>query len=84
MVMLAYIFGPLLFGWYGIFLGPMLLVLLVHFTALVLPELLAGTEILPETVGESIITGRPLDRSEGEVEGPEENEGGSDAGDATG
>ncbi|MFB6081861.1 MAG: AI-2E family transporter [Halanaeroarchaeum sp.] len=61
MVMLAYIFGPLLFGWYGIFLGPMLLVLVVHFTSLVLPELLAGTEIVPEAVGESIITGQPLD-----------------------
>ncbi|MFW5918709.1 MAG: AI-2E family transporter [Halanaeroarchaeum sp.] len=45
MVMLAYIFGPLLWGWYGLFLGPMLLVLVVHFTALVLLELVAGTEI---------------------------------------
>lgn len=57
MVMLAYIFGPLLFGWYGLFLGPMLLVLLVHFTALVLPELLAGTPIEPRAVGKSILTG---------------------------
>ncbi|MFB6125281.1 MAG: AI-2E family transporter [Halanaeroarchaeum sp.] len=70
MVMLAYIFGPLLFGWYGIFLGPMLLVLVVHFTALVLPELLAGTEIVPDAVGESIITGQPLDG--GETERPED------------
>ncbi len=50
MVMLAYIFGPLLFGWYGLFFGPMLLVLLVHFVALVLPELVAGAPIQPETV----------------------------------
>ncbi|MFB6153851.1 MAG: AI-2E family transporter [Halodesulfurarchaeum sp.] len=57
MVMLAYIFGPLLFGWYGLFLGPMLLVLLVHFAALVLPELIAGAPIEPEAVGESILTG---------------------------
>jgi predicted PurR-regulated permease PerM len=62
MVMLAYIFGPLLFGWYGIFLGPMILVLLVHFTSLVLPELLAGTAIQPEVVGESILTGEAVER----------------------
>jgi predicted PurR-regulated permease PerM len=41
MVMFAYIFGPLLFGWYGIFLGPVLLVLIVHFVRIVLPELAA-------------------------------------------
>lgn len=68
MVMLAYIFGPLLFGWYGLFLGPMLLVLLVHFTALVLPELLAGAPIEAEAVGSSVLTGgtpsrEPPDRS---------------------
>ncbi|MFB6077721.1 MAG: AI-2E family transporter [Halarchaeum sp.] len=56
MVMLAYIFGPLLFGWYGIFLGPMLLVLVVHFVRLVLPELLAGEPIEPEAVGPSLAT----------------------------
>ncbi|WP_330632520.1 AI-2E family transporter [Halocatena halophila] len=43
MVMFAYILGPLLFGWYGIFLGPILLVLGFHFARIVLPELL-GTE----------------------------------------
>jgi predicted PurR-regulated permease PerM len=57
MVMLAYIFGPLLFGWYGIFLGPMLLVLLVHFVRLVLPELLAGEAVEPAAVGGDIETG---------------------------
>jgi predicted PurR-regulated permease PerM len=50
LVMFAYIFGPLLFGWYGIFLGPLLLVLLVHFGRLVLPELVAGTELRPFAV----------------------------------
>lgn len=57
MVMLAYIFGPLLFGWYGIFLGPMILVLFVHFVRLVLPELLAGRPIQPEAVGDDVWTG---------------------------
>jgi len=57
MVMLAYIFGPLLFGWYGIFLGPMILVLFVHFVRLVLPELLAGKPIQPDAVGDDVWTG---------------------------
>ncbi|WP_416841242.1 AI-2E family transporter [Haloferax sp. DFSO52] len=49
-VMIAYTFGPLLFGWYGIFLMPMILVLLVNFARLVLPELLAGKPIRPYMV----------------------------------
>ncbi|MEE6209982.1 AI-2E family transporter [Salarchaeum sp. III] len=51
MVMLAYIFGPLLWGWYGLFLGPMLLVLIVHFVKLVLPELIAGRPIEADAIG---------------------------------
>ncbi|WP_128476116.1 AI-2E family transporter [Halorussus pelagicus] len=50
LVMLAYIFGPLLFGWYGIFLGPMILVMVVHFVRIVLPELVAGEPIRPWAV----------------------------------
>jgi predicted PurR-regulated permease PerM len=49
-LMIAYTFGPLLFGWYGIFLAPMLLVLVVHFVRLVLPELLNGDPIRPYAV----------------------------------
>ncbi|MFB6296737.1 MAG: AI-2E family transporter [Halobacteriales archaeon] len=47
MVMFAYVLGPLLFGWYGLFLGPMILVVAVHFVRIVLPELVAGTPIRP-------------------------------------
>jgi predicted PurR-regulated permease PerM len=53
MVMFAYIFGPLLFGWYGLFLGPLLLVVIVHFFKIVLPELLAGETIQPYSVDPS-------------------------------
>jgi len=49
-LMIAYTFGPLLFGWYGLFLTPMLLVLIVHFARLVLPELLDGEPIQPYAV----------------------------------
>jgi len=56
-VMFAYIFGPLLFGWYGIFLGPMLLVLVIHFTRLVVPELVAGEPVQPRQVDPSNVSG---------------------------
>ena len=63
-VMIAYTLGPLLFGWYGIFLMPMLLVLVVHFARIVLPELLAGAPIRPYAVDPSHIvddrTGDPF------------------------
>jgi predicted PurR-regulated permease PerM len=50
LVMFAYILGPLMFGWYGIFLGPMILVVVVHFARIVLPELLANEDIRPVAV----------------------------------
>lgn len=58
-VMIAYIVGPLLFGWYGLFLGPLLLVAMVHFARIVLPELAHGT---PLTARAS--TDNPLDPSD--------------------
>jgi len=72
-VMLAYIFGPLLWGWYGIFLGPMLLVLVVHFGRLVLPELLGGRQIEPDAMGPELAT------STGGKAGPQ-NDSAPDAG----
>lgn len=49
-VMIAYTLGPFMFGWYGIFLMPILLVLAVNFAKFVLPELLSGTPIEPYAV----------------------------------
>jgi predicted PurR-regulated permease PerM len=43
-LMLAYTLGPLLFGWYGLFLMPVLLVLVIQFARIVLPELLADEQ----------------------------------------
>ncbi|WP_336038006.1 AI-2E family transporter [Halobacterium yunchengense] len=56
LVILAYVFGPLLWGWYGLFLGPLVLVLVVHFARLVLPELLAGERIAPDALGTDVWT----------------------------
>jgi predicted PurR-regulated permease PerM len=55
-VMIAYTFGPLLFGWYGIFLMPMLLVLVFHFARLVLPELVQGRAIRPTALDPGVDT----------------------------
>jgi predicted PurR-regulated permease PerM len=54
-LMIAYTFGPLLFGWYGIFLTPMLLVLVVHFARLVLPELLQAEPIQPYAIDPGVV-----------------------------
>jgi predicted PurR-regulated permease PerM len=50
LVMFAYILGPLVWGWYGIFLGPLVLVFVVHFARLVLPELTRGGPVRPYQV----------------------------------
>jgi predicted PurR-regulated permease PerM len=55
-VMIAYIVGPLLFGWYGLFLGPLLLVLFVHFARILLPELVRGEPLTARATA-----GNPLD-----------------------
>jgi predicted PurR-regulated permease PerM len=49
-IMFAYILGPLLFGWYGLFLGPVLLVLVVHFGRVVVPALVAERHFAPYSV----------------------------------
>lgn len=41
-LMFAYILGPFLFGWYGLFLAPMILVLVAHFARIVLPVIIEG------------------------------------------
>jgi predicted PurR-regulated permease PerM len=55
-VMIAYTFGPLLFGWYGIFLAPMILVLVVNFAKYVLPELISGDPIRPYAVDPAAVS----------------------------
>ncbi|ERH06523.1 MAG: putative permease [Halonotius sp. J07HN4] len=42
-LMLAYILGPLFFGWYGLFLMPALLVVVVQFAMVVVPSLDLGS-----------------------------------------
>jgi len=42
LLMFAYVFGPVLFGWYGLFFGPIVLVVITHFAKHILPPLVAG------------------------------------------
>ncbi|MFT4885151.1 MAG: putative PurR-regulated permease PerM [Natronomonas sp.] len=47
LLLLAYIFGPIIFGFYGLFLAPIILVLALTFADVALPQLL-GADIEPE------------------------------------
>ncbi|WP_380677060.1 AI-2E family transporter [Salinigranum sp. GCM10025319] len=47
-LLFAYILGPVLFGWYGFFLLPIVFVLMLETIRIVLPELLHGDPIDPE------------------------------------
>jgi predicted PurR-regulated permease PerM len=42
------------FGWSGLFLGPLVLVLIVQTTRVVLPELLAGHNLTPSAAAASL------------------------------
>ncbi|KAA9399954.1 AI-2E family transporter [Haloarcula sp. CBA1130] len=43
LLMFAYILGPIAFGFYGIFLGPILLVLIAQFFRVIVPYIITGT-----------------------------------------
>lgn len=49
LVLFAYILGPPIFGWYGIFLGPIIMVVTVVFVQHQLPRLLHGDQHSPAT-----------------------------------
>ena len=83
-VMLAYTFGPLLFGWYGIFLTPMLLVLVVQFARIVLPQLMRPEPIRPFTVDPSQMLEPPTGTGGGPSAGADESDPRSEAADAAG
>ena len=81
-LMFAYVLGPFLFGWYGIFLAPMVLVCVIHFARIVLPKLIAGESSHPHTVDPTNLvgdeTGDPKIDIEGNTRGggPEDPEAG--------
>jgi predicted PurR-regulated permease PerM len=72
LVMFAYLLGPALFGWYGIFLGPLVMVLVVEFVVSVLPRLARGEESPPPSPGADA----DLTRFGGGATEPPDREGG--------
>ena len=43
LMLLAYVLGTIAFGWYGLFLGPLVLVVFIHFVRRVLPNLVEAS-----------------------------------------
>ncbi|GGN89871.1 AI-2E family transporter [Haloarcula pellucida] len=73
-LMFAYILGPFLFGWYGIFLAPMLLVFVVQFARFVLPELIEGEPVRPRAVDPTNLIGEEVGDPETDAQIDAENE----------
>lgn len=59
LVMFAYILGTVLFGWYGLFFGPLVLVVVVQFVNVVLPGLLHGEPVGPEATAATDLGSAP-------------------------
>lgn len=55
LVMFAYLLGPILFGWYGIFLGPLLMVIVVQFLQVVVPQLRDEETSSPLDIGQTTL-----------------------------
>lgn len=47
LILFAYVLGAAYFGWYGLFLGPLLVVLSVQFLNVIVPELIHGKRLSP-------------------------------------
>ncbi|EMA64266.1 permease [Halorubrum lipolyticum DSM 21995] len=78
-LLFAYLLGPILFGWYGFFLMPILFVLVLEAVRIVLPELLSGEPLRPEaTVAEHIGTDPEEARAERDEFQGDESEPDSD------
>ncbi|MBO4248214.1 AI-2E family transporter [Halomicrobium sp. IBSBa] len=77
-LMFAYILGPLIWGWYGIFLGPIVLVLVTHFARIVLPELVTDEPIRAREVDPAVLTDDA--DSEGTVDGERDGDEGTPSG----
>ena len=56
-LMFAYLLGPILFGWYGFFLLPIVFIAILELVRIVLPELVRGEPLTPTvSLGEGVGT----------------------------
>jgi predicted PurR-regulated permease PerM len=70
MMMFGYVLGPILFGWYGFFLLPIVFVLMLEAIRIVLPELLQGEALTPDvSIGSGVGADPREARAEGSAEG---------------
>lgn len=69
LLMFAYILGPLLFGWYGFFLLPIFVILVLQAVRIVLTGLLHGDRLTPEVDAAPTMGGEPseADAPDGET-----------------
>jgi predicted PurR-regulated permease PerM len=78
LILFAYLLGPLLFGWYGVFLLPLLLVLGIHALRIVVEDLLHGDPITPDVEIEEGLGSDPQDGA-GASSGPAPERGGRES-----
>lgn len=69
LVLFSYVLGTALFGWYGLFYGPLLAVVVVQFTNVVLPDLLRNRPVGPAPSTALAIGSDPPDAGEGDETG---------------
>ncbi|WP_158058197.1 AI-2E family transporter [Halorussus halophilus] len=76
LMVFAYIGGTMLFGWYGLFLGPLVAVVLVQLARIVVPDLVHGETPSPDAEGAESIGADP--QSAQRSDGAQADAGGSE------
>jgi predicted PurR-regulated permease PerM len=71
LVMFAYILGTVLFGWYGLFFGPLVVVFVVQFVNIVLPGLLHERSVGPEASPATDVGSEPAAGTADDIDGAE-------------
>ena len=73
MMIFAYLLGPILFGWYGVFLMPIIFILILETIRIVLPKLVHGKPLDPGVeLGDSVGSVPPIPREMADDEDAEE------------
>lgn len=84
LMIFAYIGGTMLFGWYGLFLGPLFVVLGIHLARIVVPELMHGEPVTDKIRAAESLGSDPSSNSSEEPETKTANSKESDPDTATG
>jgi predicted PurR-regulated permease PerM len=80
LMMFAYILGPILFGWYGFFLLPIVFIVMLEAIRIILPELVRGDALTPNvSLGEGVGTNPQSTHDVGLAEGEETSTENDDA-----